>query len=592
MDGWVALIRIGHGAPKGRWRGVTLANRSGPPRPAAYHPGVVEALSRRRVFAAVALLGAALVLVVHDDYGMGWDDAVQAGYGERVVAWWSTGGRDDRALRYRDTRFYGPLFEAVAALVSPEDATGRHRARRLATGATAVGTGLAVVAVGFRLGGAWTGVIAAAMLFAMPRFLGHALINSKDVPFALGVAWSLAAVLACVARPESRARIVWLGVALGFALGVRPGGLPVLVALVGVALLAAGPATLRALGPKLALVPLLAWGLMVAAWPWAWQAPLANPLAAIRTAFAFHHSYPVLYGGSTIASDALPRDYLPVMLAVVTPIGLALLALIGAGVAWRRAASAQRPAERSAWAAVAGWVVLPVSAAVVVAPNVYDGIRHFLFVVPGIALLAAVGFRALQGRVPRRHRAAAVIALVGVALLPGMIGSIRLHPYQAAYYNAWVGGVAGAAGRYETDYWLTSYREAMQWIAETSGAEPEHPVRVLVATDEMGLPTARAFASPGMRVAAWFRHVPSGGLPADVDYYVGTTRLGFDASFPAAPIVHRVGRAGADFTVIRASADRAASGGERGGEDGVEIEVESEAESEGGSPHRVSSRAS
>ena len=38
---------------------------------------------------------------------------------------------------------------------------------------------------------------------------------------------------------------------------------------------------------------------------------------------------------------------------------------------------------------------------------------------------------------------------------------VSLHPYQYVYYNRLVGGLAGANGRFETDYWGESYREAV-----------------------------------------------------------------------------------------------------------------------------------
>jgi hypothetical protein len=40
-------------------------------------------------------------------------------------------------------------------------------------------------------------------------------------------------------------------------------------------------------------------------------------------------------------------------------------------------------------------------------------------------------------------------------------------------------------------------------------------------------------------------------LPRGFDYYIGTTRYGADRSYSDSPIVHRIGRDGAVFTVIR-----------------------------------------
>jgi hypothetical protein len=59
-----------------------------------------------------------------------------------------------------------------------------------------------------------------------------------------------------------------------------------------------------------------------------------------------------------------------------------------------------------------------------------------------------------------RIRAPALrLTLVCALILPGILPIFRLHPYQYVYYNAFAGGVRGAAQRFEMDYWLTSYRE-------------------------------------------------------------------------------------------------------------------------------------
>ena len=37
-----------------------------------------------------------------------------------------------------------------------------------------------------------------------------------------------------------------------------------------------------------------------------------------------------------------------------------------------------------------------------------------------------------------------------------------MHPYEYAYYNSFVRGTDGAFRNYETDYWLTCYKEALE----------------------------------------------------------------------------------------------------------------------------------
>jgi hypothetical protein len=56
----------------------------------------------------------------------------------------------------------------------------------------------------------------------------------------------------------------------------------------------------------------------------------------------------------------------------------------------------------------------------------------------------------------------AVSALTLLILAPGIIGIIQLHPYEYTYYNSFAGGTSGAFRNYETDYWLTCYKEAVE----------------------------------------------------------------------------------------------------------------------------------
>jgi len=53
---------------------------------------------------------------------------------------------------------------------------------------------------------------------------------------------------------------------------------------------------------------------------------------------------------------------------------------------------------------------------------------------------------------------------VAALVLPGIIAGIQLHPYEYIYYNSFIGGERGAQGRFELDYWATSYRAAMDYV--------------------------------------------------------------------------------------------------------------------------------
>jgi len=108
---------------------------------------------------------------------------------------------------------------------------------------------------------------------------------------------------------------------------------------------------------------------------------------------------------------------------------------------------------------------------------VYDTVRHFLFLVPLFCSLAALVVCRLWREFIAGHRlrrmAAMLLAAAATVYYAGIL--VRLHPYESVYYNVFTGGLKGAEGRYELDYWGTSLRESALWLADhtrTNSADP------------------------------------------------------------------------------------------------------------------------
>jgi hypothetical protein len=107
---------------------------------------------------------------------------------------------------------------------------------------------------------------------------------------------------------------------------------------------------------------------------------------------------------------------------------------------------------------------LPLAATVALRPAMYNGIRHFVFVLPPLAVLAGLAGAFLVNAAAQRWRYA---PLAGVLLLLAGVGGAaaemaRLHPYEYTYFNRLAGGVAGARDRYMLDYWGLSLKQASQ----------------------------------------------------------------------------------------------------------------------------------
>ena len=495
-----------------------------------------------------------MVIALHRDYGVTWDEPVQARYGETVLAYFGAGLGGPVSLTAPDTRHYAPAFELLAALAYSGRPDSRYEIRHLLLGATALLGALAVLRIGGLLGGFPAALFASLVFVLLPGFFGHAFNNSKDVPFAAAFAWAVYALIRFAEEPERWSRAVGCGLGLGAALAVRAGGLPMLLGLFG---LAAGLATLsgvawRALALRGAAAWVLAWAVMIIPWPWAHQDPLRNPLEAVATSLSFPARFPVLFEGRVAMSDALPRRYLVEYVAITTPPMALALAAIGIAAAAVRQRRAPLAVESRRLAVVEVWLLAPLLLSLLVRPNVYDGMRHALFLLPALAALAGLGAASLLERAPsgwpRRSAAALLLAACALPLSP----LLKLHPYQMTYFNAAVGGLAGAGGRYETDYWLSSYKEAIEWVNQRAAERGGRPLHILVAIDERAWDCAGHYLAPGVEMQAAPRAQLGAEIPAPFDYYLATTRYGADQGFSGSPVAHRIGRDGATFTVIRA----------------------------------------
>jgi hypothetical protein len=160
-----------------------------------------------------------------------------------------------------------------------------------------------------------------------------------------------------------------------------------------------------------------------------------------------------------VASSALPRWYLPKLMAIQFTLPAVILILVGLAAAVRRWRRGTVPAAFFWFLAL--WILGPFVAVVVFGMPIYNYFRHVLFMMPPLFVIGALGIEvALR---PFRSRGA-VAALAAVILLPGLVAIARLHPYEYGYFNELVGGVRGAYGRYLSDYWCTSTREAMTFV--------------------------------------------------------------------------------------------------------------------------------
>ena len=269
-------------------------------------------------------------------------------------------------------------------------------------------------------------------------------------------------------------------------------------------------------------------------WPAIWGNPFILLIDRIIRTTGFT-SFRVLYRGTEYLSESLPWHYVPTLLGIQLTIPAVILALVGVVVllikGWKRAAQLQ------VIFLLGAWIIIPVFAASASFIPIYDNFRHLLFILPPIILLAGVGLDSVLEKIQFLPSKALLVVLL---LLPGILGVIRLHPYEYIYYNEIVGGVNGAVGEFPLDYWCTSHREAMAYI--NANAQPDVQVAVWG-----GLTTAEPFERDDIRVYQDWK------TTTQPDFALGCLRaITAEDFFPDLEMIHQIRRGTGVLSVIKA----------------------------------------
>lgn len=169
----------------------------------------------------------------------------------------------------------------------------------------------------------------------------------------------------------------------------------------------------------------------------------------------------------------------------------------------------------------------------------YDNFRHLFFTLPGLFLLTSFAWETILCKLRSWwQKFIFVLALI----LPGVIPIFYLYPYQYVYYNSLIGYTGGALRRYEMDYWLTSFREAAEYLNEHAG----YGAKIL--TWEGGHILAQ-YTRPDLVIEE--EHLDAAQAYSSYDYAVLTTRYEHDSLYPEGKIVMEVQRSKALFAIIR-----------------------------------------
>ncbi|MBB4379215.1 Dolichyl-phosphate-mannose-protein mannosyltransferase [Bradyrhizobium sp. Rc3b] len=439
------------------------------------------------VLAAVAVIAG----LTFRDYGLGWDDYTHAEYADLLLRMFGSGFKDTAALSFANLYMYGGGFDMVAALLHKIIPLELFETRRL-VGAIVGVVGLAVTwRLGRRIGGPLAGLASLLLLALCPIFYGHMFMNPKDAPFAVAmIILMLGLVRLAEEYPKPSPRtILIVGLGAGLSLGCRVlGGLALVYAVLGFIPLFLEELRSEGLRESVrrfahvvyVLLPGLAFGYLVMGliWPWSIMEP-GNPFEAL-TYFShfFEKPWKEMFDGAIVSVPDMPWSYLPTLFALQLP-EVMLVLMAGAVVSTfamlpRREVPARRKTIMLMLTLAA---TLPLAIAMVKRPALYNGIRHFVFVIPPMAVLGGVAFAWAMERLRANHRTwqPVVLATFCFGLALSLAEMIRLHPYQYTHFNHIAGTVRGADDRFMLDYWGLALKQASDELREQIVERQEVP---------------------------------------------------------------------------------------------------------------------
>lgn len=429
------------------------------------------------MFGIYLLLG----ILVHADYGVSWDEPISRSNGminlkyvESIIAPQLL--TDDvkslpNLAEWRD-KDYGVAFELPLAMLEKAFGVSGENPYAFRHLLTFLFSALGVVALyktstflyrDYRLG-----VLAALMLIFSPRFFAESFYNSKDIVFMAATAVAIYTMTRFITTP----RLSWAvlhGLACAYAIDVRIMGVATVVVTVG--LLGARVIRKEVSGRQF-LVYMAAYAgmtflVVVALFPFLWKSPLNNFAFVFRNMARFRWDSEMLYMGDIYLASKVPWHYLPVWIALTTPLPFLLLMLSGCvhggGIILRNRQWLWGNVKEMIELSYIALAIGPLLVVMLMQSLVYDGWRQLYFVYPAFVLVALGGFVALYRALKNtRLWRLGLLVTIALTLCANAVWMVRAHPLQNVYFNVLAG--KHWKDKFDLDYWGLANRDAVQYV--------------------------------------------------------------------------------------------------------------------------------
>jgi len=257
-----------------------------------------------------------------------------------------------------------------------------------------------------------------------------------------------------------------------------------------------------------------------------------NPLIIAQKiiySLRFRWTRTMFFESRQILAKALPWYYLPKWMVITTPVITLILLLVGlvAGLGKKKLANYF----------LISVLFVPIVLVLILHPFIYDGWRQFIFLSVPLVMIAALGFEYVLERKNYLFKIFASLILI-IGLIITIRSMYRLHPYEYVYFNGMVEGLRGVFGKYETDYWSKSYREAVLWL-EKNEIKDKSKIYSIYSCDFRY--SASYYFSKNMKLVDSIK---------DAKYAICFTRWNDDKKIPG-KVIHTVEREGTPLSYVK-----------------------------------------
>ncbi|MGK0366293.1 MAG: tetratricopeptide (TPR) repeat protein [Saprospiraceae bacterium] len=518
-----------------------------------------------RIFKILSIVILVTTLLLALQSGVNGDDKFQNDYSEKLVNFYTSFGQDKAALNVPQGKmhYYGGFFDLTTGLVNrtlgfDQWDAGYHHVRHLFNAILGFLAMFFTALIARELAGRKAGILALLFLFLSPRFLGHSLMNPKDIPFAAGYIIAVYFLMQLLKNMPNPTRKNMLGFILGTALAIatRAGGL-MIFGFLGLFFLMDYWDKRKIKTEQNLITSYLKNGLILVStsyvlallyWPFGLVNPIVHPMEALGEFSKLGVRIRVLFAGESIMTDSEPWYYIPMWMYRTIPL-FVTIGFLGSFLFVKKYVLQHKSLPISLLYFV---TLFPLAFIAAKESLLHDGWRHLIFVYPPMVVAAVLFWINLDKlTIGKKYLQYGLYAILGLLMLEPASYIVRNSAYPYTYFQPFVGGISGNYGHYETDYWGVSVKQAVKWLEDENIISENMRDTVTIASSFQY--PADVYLKKYDKVKTKYTRF-QGRYSKDWDYAIFPTRF-INAgqllkSFPPSKAVHTVEANGVPLSII------------------------------------------